>query len=172
MEITASGPLKAGDKLGHIAPTQYALSVPESCPLEHFSQLRVRQLGQREALFSLPPIARCADQAAGFDVPVPPGLGLFEEGHALIVTLETTNGPRNSLTLPSDCLIKQGESQEVLLHHGHGKLTPTAIQTSIINDTVEVLHGLSNSAQVVRDLKQLCQRDRRIRALMTGFWTG
>jgi hypothetical protein len=68
--------------------------------------------------------------------------------------------------------MKQGETHEVLLHHGLGKLTPVAVQVSIVNDVFELRHGVLNTAHVVRDLEQLCRLDRRIRALMTGFWVG
>jgi biotin carboxyl carrier protein len=172
VEISASNFVASGDKLAVVAPTPHILSIPESCPPEHFSQLRVRNPTQPDTLFSLPPIALCGDQAAGFDVPFPSGFGPFEEGQSFSVALEMTNGSRNSLALPSDCLVKQGNSHELLLHHGLGKLTPVAVRVNQPGTFVEILLGINKTAHVVRDLEKLCQLDRRIGALMTGFWVG
>jgi hypothetical protein len=64
-----------------------------------------------------------------------------------------------------------GRSQEVLLHHGEGKITPVAVRVGVVNDLVEIQQGLPNIANVVRDLETLCRLNARIRALMSGFWS-
>jgi hypothetical protein len=174
-DVIAEAHVRAGDKLAIIKPASHVLSIRLShAPIDPL-RLRVCHLARpNDVLFGRPEIRllSSADRIPAVDVPFPSGLGPFKEGHAFSVFLDEPNASRISLSLPKDCVMIQGKSHEVLVHHGPGKLTPVAVQVGISGDLVEIRHGISRAHHIVRDLEQLCRLDDRLRAAMTGFWLG
>jgi hypothetical protein len=87
------------------------------------------------------------------------------------VTVWHPSATRPALAVPEDCVVRLGQSNEVLVHTGIQELTPRSV---VLGERrpgwVEVIEGLAAGEEVVRDLKIMMDLDERLAAIMHGFW--
>ncbi|GEP06147.1 efflux RND transporter periplasmic adaptor subunit [Methylobacterium oxalidis] len=78
---------------------------------------------------------------------------------------------RDAVLVPADCIVSLAASSEVLLHTGPGHLRAISVACGLSADGfVEILDGVQVDEPLVRDVALLQNEDRRLRALLAGFW--
>jgi len=103
-------------------------------------------------------------------LPLPAGLA----GKAPVTPLLRLDDPatrRDAVLVPADCIVSVSASSEVLLQTGPGHLRAISVACGLRADGfVEITDGVAVGDAVVRDLTLLQGEDKRLRALLAGFW--